>query len=203
MEIKVVLFDLDGVLVNACDWHYEALNRALRDTCGFIIERDEHVATFNGLPTRTKMDMLHQQGRLTPDQFEIIYTVKQKHAIDIIKDETSVDAVKQNLHRRLKERGISIGCVTNSIRETTELMLRNTGQLEFMDLVISNQDVNQPKPHGEGYIRAMITLGEQLERVLLVEDAPRGITAAESTGANVWKVRDADEVTWENIQRWL
>ena len=43
--IKAILFDLDGVLVDACDWHYLALNRALDEVVGFTISREDHVST--------------------------------------------------------------------------------------------------------------------------------------------------------------
>ncbi len=49
--IKCILYDLDGVLVDATEWHYESLNYALKDVAGFIIKRDEHISTFNGIPT--------------------------------------------------------------------------------------------------------------------------------------------------------
>ena len=61
-----ILYDLDGVLVNACDWHYEALNRALEMTSGIKISRDEHETEFNGLPTKTKLDLLVKQERIDP-----------------------------------------------------------------------------------------------------------------------------------------
>ena len=53
--IKAILYDLDGVLVDATEWHYESLNIALKEIAGFIIERSEHVSTFNGIPTKKKM----------------------------------------------------------------------------------------------------------------------------------------------------
>ena len=57
MKIKAVIFDLDGVLVDATEWHYEALNRAL-GLFGYNIARYEHLTTYNGLPTRKKLEML-------------------------------------------------------------------------------------------------------------------------------------------------
>ena len=57
--IKVILFDLDGVLVDACEWHYLALNRALKE-CGLSeISEQDHVKKFNGLPTRVKLKMMN------------------------------------------------------------------------------------------------------------------------------------------------
>ena len=60
--IKAILYDLDGVLVDATEWHYESLNAALKEVCGFIINRDEHISTFNGIPTMKKLEILNQQG---------------------------------------------------------------------------------------------------------------------------------------------
>src|SRR2546422_8444783 len=54
--IKAVLFDMDGVLIDAKEWHYESLNRAL-DLFGMAIDRDAHLATFDGLPTRRKLEI--------------------------------------------------------------------------------------------------------------------------------------------------
>ena len=55
--IKAILYDLDGVLVDATEWHYESLNSALKEICGFIINRDEHISTFNGIPTMKKLEI--------------------------------------------------------------------------------------------------------------------------------------------------
>ena len=56
-EIKAIVFDMDGVLIEAKDWHYEALNRALR-LFGYEISRYDHLVTYDGLPTSKKLEML-------------------------------------------------------------------------------------------------------------------------------------------------
>ena len=62
--IKAILYDLDGVLVDATEWHYESLNAALKEVCGFIINRDEHVSTFNGIPTIKKLEILQNSSNI-------------------------------------------------------------------------------------------------------------------------------------------
>ena len=52
--IKAIIFDMDGVLIDAKEWHYEALNNALQ-LFGYKISREDHLATFDGLPTREKL----------------------------------------------------------------------------------------------------------------------------------------------------
>ena len=56
-RIKAILFDMDGVLIDAKEWHYEALNQALK-LFGCEISRFDHVHTFDGLPTKDKLELL-------------------------------------------------------------------------------------------------------------------------------------------------
>jgi len=46
--VEAIFFDLDGVLVDACDWHYHSLNEALQDVVGYDISRERHENEFNG-----------------------------------------------------------------------------------------------------------------------------------------------------------
>jgi HAD superfamily hydrolase (TIGR01509 family) len=78
-------------------------------------------------------------------------------------------------------------------------MLEKTGQLRYMDFVISNEDVSSPKPSPEGYNIAIEKLNLQPKECMIVEDAPKGIEAAKQTGANVYEVSGYNEVTLENI----
>ena len=78
-------------------------------------------------------------------------------------------------------------------------MLEKTGQLQYMDFVISNEDVSSPKPSPEGYNIAIEKLTLQPKECMIVEDAPKGIEAAKQTGANVYEVSGYNEVTLDNI----
>lgn len=198
--IEAVLFDLDGVLVDACDWHYHALNEALEEIAGFKIERDEHESTFNGLPTYTKLHTLAVQGRVSPRDMNLIAELKQKKVKIVIAREAKHDAGKMSMHSMLKNDGLYIGCVTNSIRETTQMMLEKTGQISYMDVVVTNEDVSHPKPDPEGYIRAMAELGVSPDRVLIVEDSDKGYEAARESGGQVLRVRNATEVHWAKLR---
>lgn len=206
--MKAILYDLDGVLVDACQIHYQALNRALRESVFNIeISRSEHEANFNGLPTNQKLNKLFQARKIKPGgqgnpHWNFINSRKQKYTLDAIA-ELELDAQKVELHKEVKKIGLSIGCVTNSIRVSAETMLRNTGQLEFIDVLISNQDVSQGKPSPEGYFKAMEILQMVPHDCLIVEDSILGLEAARATGAAVLSVRNATEVTWPNMRTWV
>ena len=195
--IKAILYDLDGVLVDATEWHYESLNIALKEVAGFIIERNEHISTFNGIPTKKKMEILNEQNRLSLNLFQEVWDKKQEKTKEVIERSASIDQNKIRLHNNTKN--MKKACITNSIRETAMLMLEKTGQLEFMDFVISNEDVTEPKPSPEGYNLAMKRLKLEPHECMIVEDAPKGIEAAKSSGANVYEVNGFYDVTLENI----
>ncbi|KKU68819.1 MAG: HAD-superfamily hydrolase, subfamily IA, variant 3 [Parcubacteria group bacterium GW2011_GWA2_47_16] len=190
---KAILFDLDGVLVNMPDGHYEALNRALA-LFGVKIEREEHMRMFNGLPTRKKIEELEKAGRLPTGLKEFINAVKQKHTKEIIPKYCPPDYSKIILLQHLKNRGLKLACCTNSIRETTHLMLKSAHLFDFFDLIIGNDEVKNPKPHPETYLYTFEKLGVEPHECLIIEDAPPGIASARASGAFVIEVRGPEDV---------
>ena len=74
--IKLIIFDLDGVLVDARELHYESLNLALASIDKkYVIDRKEHLATYDGLSTTSKLNMLSEQKNL-PKSFNIFPRLK-------------------------------------------------------------------------------------------------------------------------------
>ena len=80
--IKTVLFDMDGVLIDATEWHYEALNESL-EIFGFTISRDEHQKRFNGMTTRSKLEILTVEKNLPRGLHKIISDIKQDRTLRI------------------------------------------------------------------------------------------------------------------------
>jgi beta-phosphoglucomutase len=200
---KLVIFDLDGVLVDACDWHRDALNEALLEVSNTSIEEKEHVSTFNGIPTRKKLEILIDQKRVKESDLERIYDLKQEKTIQIIQQKAQKRKEKIELITELKRRGFVVACFTNSIRETANLMLSKTGVLDLFELVVTNQDVSNPKPDPEGYVKVMKHFRASKEETCIIEDSPKGIEAAEQSGAQVIVVKNPDDVNLSLIERIL
>jgi len=190
----LVIFDLDGVLVDACEWHRIALNEALCEICNYEISMSDHVQEFNGIPTRIKLKKLINMGILPEEDLDTVYDTKQRKTIDIINREAKIRYEKIALINMLKSKNIRVGCFTNSIRETANLMLEKTGVLDLLDLVITNQDVENPKPHPEGYIAMLDHFNISPKNSIIVEDSPKGVEAAILSGCKVLVVRNSDEV---------
>lgn len=197
--IKVVIFDLDGVLVDARELHYEALNNAL-DKYGYMITRDEHLSTFDGLPTRKKLQMLTKLKGLPENLYSQISTEKQRQTIDIIDKEFTYDERMRSILRKLKADGYTLCVCSNSIRESTKMMLIRKGLMEFMDFFISSQDVKFPKPNPEMFLRAMTKLGVSPKECIVVEDSHHGRQAAFDSGAFLCAVENVNDVSYEKVR---
>ena len=198
-EIRAVVFDMDGVLIDAREWHYEALNEAL-ELFGFTIDRESHLTRFDGLPTRDKLKALSQEKGLPVELHGLINTVKQERTLRIAAARCFPQAHHLILLATLKRSGFKLGLATNSVRQTTEAMLTYAGLLDFFDVVVTNQDVAKGKPDPEIYEKAMQKLGVNPEEVLVVEDNPHGVAAATAAGAKVCIVSNPDEVHTETLR---
>jgi beta-phosphoglucomutase len=191
--IKAVLFDLDGVLVDAREWHYEALNEAL-SVFGYSITKQEHDSFYNGLPTRQKLKKLSEDKGFPESLHNLIYDIKQLQTQRRLYSLTRPSFDKQLMLRALKNSGLMIAVCSNSIRETVEVMLKNAMLDSYFDLMLSNQDVKKNKPDPEIYITAMDRLGVLPQETIIVEDAPHGVQAAKASGAQVIVVDNANDV---------
>lgn len=200
--ITAVLFDLDGVLVDAREWHWEALNRALR-LFGHEIAREEHLSTFDGLPTRKKLEYLNVHRNLPKGLLPLIGDLKQIYTKQLIAQNCFPLFNVEYAIARLKREGYKLGVCTNSIRETCGLMLDHSGLTQYFDVILTNQDCIHPKPAPDIYLTAMERLGVTPGQTLVVEDNAHGILAAEAAKARVLTVADPTEVTYRAIEERL
>ena len=198
--IKGVLFDMDGVLIDARDWHYEALNDVLA-LFGMPIDRDAHLATFDGLPTRRKLDMLSQSRGLPRGLHNFINTLKQNRTAEIATAQCRPIFQHRFALGQLKARGMRLAVCSNSVRQSVELMMRMSDLAGYLDLIISNEDVSKAKPDPEMYLTAMDRLGLRPEETLIVEDNDHGIAAARASGAHVMIVGSPEDVLLSTIDR--
>jgi len=191
--VKAILFDLDGVLVDMPEGHYEALNKAL-SYFGVEINKEEHQNYFNGLPTRKKIEELEGQNRLPSGLKELINSIKQRYTKEIIPKYCVPDYSKIILLKHLKRKGFKLACCSNSLKETLHLMLKSAQIFEYFDLIIGNDEISQPKPDPKIYLKTFEILKVKPEECIIVEDAPPGIAAAKQSGAVVYEVKGCQDV---------
>lgn len=197
-KIKAVIFDMDGVLIDAKDWHYEALNQAL-ELFGMQISRYDHLVTFDGLPTRKKLEMLSLERGLPKELHAFINQMKQQYTLEIVNHKCKPKFYHEYALSRLKNSGYNLAVCSNSVRNSVQTMLDKASLIDYMDFYISNQDVKKGKPDPEMYIKAIKRMGLTPNECMIVEDNDHGIMAAKASGAFVMEVETVEDVNYINI----
>lgn len=201
-EIRAVIFDMDGVLIDAKEWHYESLNAALKHF-GYEISRHDHLVTFDGLPTRDKLEMLTQERGLPRELHTFLNRLKQKYTVEFVNERLAPNFIHEFALSKLKERGLRLALASNSIRKTVDLMMEKAALTSYLEFSLSNEDVNKGKPDPEIYLKAMEKLGLQPKECVVVEDNPHGLEAAHASGAHVLQVSDVSKTNLENISEFI
>ena len=197
-KIKAVLFDMDGVLIEAKDWHYEALNRAL-GLFGYEITRAEHLSSYDGLPTKVKLKKLTLEKGLPVELHGFINEMKQQYTVGIIQNQCRPRFDHEYCLSKLRAMGYKIVVCSNSIRMTIEMMMQYARLDKYLDFIVSNQDVKNAKPDPEIYLTAMEKLGVTPDECLICEDNENGIKAAIASGGHLLKINTVDDVNWDNV----
>jgi len=199
--MKLIIFDLDGVLVETKEMHYDSLNDALsKIDSKYLITLDEHHNKFDGLPTNRKLQLLTLNKELPETYYKQIYDQKQKLTFEYIKKKINRDERLVNIFKELKDCGYLIYVASNAIRETVKLILYKTGLIEYVDYYLSNEDVKNSKPNSEIYLKCMIHAGVNPKETLIVEDSPRGIESAINSGANLLIVKNPNDLNIEKLK---
>ncbi len=199
-KIKAVIFDMDGVLVDAKDWHYEALNNAL-GLFGLGISRYDHLVTYDGLPTRKKLEMLSAESGLPSRLHDFINHMKQQYTMELICTQCKPIFFHEYALSKLKKDGYRLALASNSIRHTIEVMMERAELANYLDFFLSSEDVLIGKPDPEIYIKAIDKLGLDPKECLIIEDNENGKQAALGSGAWLMEVSSVEEVNYSNIMQ--
>ena len=193
---KLIVFDLDGVIVEAKNIHFESLNKALGPE--YAIKWDEHLSIYDGLKTNQKLDMLTELKGLPKSLHKSVWDSKQLYTLQSLRN-LKYDADLVTTMTMLSNEGFKLAVCSNSIRKTVLTVLSKLGIIEFFDLILSNEDVKNSKPHPEIYWKAISMMSCLPEETLIIEDSPYGLLAASRSKSHVLRVKDPKETTFINI----
>ena len=198
---KLVIFDLDGVLIDSKDYHYDAFNQALGDE--YAISREEHVTIYDGLPTRKKLEILTKKKGLPINLYDKIWNKKQEISLKIFSDKICKDYELMGYFQQLVNSGYKIAVASNSIRNTVKIILLRLGLLEFVDMYVSNEDVVRNKPFPAMYWKCMTALGALPKDTVIIEDSHIGRQGAIDSKCHLVTVnnrKDLDQTKIDRIQ---
>ncbi len=201
LMIRLAIFDLDGVLYDSKDFHFESLNSALSEISNdYIISKEEHLKIYDGLSTLRKLEILTETKNLDSKYYKQIWQKKQEITSDLI-GTIKLDKNLIRYMKKLKSNNIKIVCCSNSIESTVNSVLKNLGIIDYFDEVYSNEDVNNPKPHPEIYWLPMMKYSIHPNETVIIEDSPVGRLSAKMSGANTLFVNESKDLDDNFIDR--
>lgn len=195
---KAFIFDFDGVLVDTTDIQVRSIVRALGRN-GFDVRHPSDLdIVYSTITTKAKLIKFCDKGYINMDRVEGIYEDKKKIANELMLQMNPQHYFdKREMFDYLKEEGKKIAVVTNANGESTRMLLEHLGFMKYLDVLITNSDVVNAKPHPEPYVRALMKLariGCDIEECIIFEDSAVGLEAARATGASVHEVK-----SWKNV----
>jgi beta-phosphoglucomutase-like phosphatase (HAD superfamily)/dTDP-glucose pyrophosphorylase len=198
---NLVIFDLDGVLIDSREMHYEALNCALKNVNSkYIISREEHLSLYDGLPTSRKLSILTEKKNFPQEKYSQVWEDKQKATIEIF---SKLDNDYQLIlfFKKLKLEGYQIAVASNSIRNTVKIVLLKLGLLEFVDYYVSNEDVVRNKPFPEMYWKCMTVCNSLPKTTVIFEDSHIGRQGASDSGSHLISIENRNDLNEEKIKK--
>ena len=201
LTCPLIIFDLDGVLVDSKEAHEKALNLALQEISKEFTISQQEFEQLKGMNTKNILSILTQQKTLPKEKHLEIFHRKQELTKKIIL-EYQEDKEKQEMMKKLKTENHLLYCGSNTTFNTLKLILLKKGLIEYIDFFISCED-SKPKPNPDIYQYCISRSGYSPQQCLIVEDSEFGKQAAKGAGANLCEVKNSQETTYQRIQEEL
>ncbi len=200
--IKVIIFDLDGVLVDTKLIHFKALNLALKKFKISEIKYEDHVKIFDGLPTIKKLNLIAKKKKISKKNFSKIQKFKQKSTLKLLKESVVYNINTINLFKKLSKK-YKLAVATNAVKSTLDICLKNLKIKKYIDYKICNEEVKNSKPNPEIYFKIFMKFGIYPEESLILEDSHYGRQAATHSGGNLVPIQNLSEVNFKNVNHYI
>ena len=179
-QLRAVLWDLDGTLIDSMPYHWEAWNDVLQPL-GYHFSVESFAPTIGLRNAEIVTDFLKIDR--PPHEIEQIVLSKEEHYRALLRDRglTLLPGVEHWLST-LRAAGWRHAIVTSSPRRNVEAVLAATGLDRRVDTIVCAEDVINGKPHPEPFLLAADRLGAAPARCIVVEDSPLGLDAGRVAG---------------------
>ena len=199
--IELVIFDLDGTLVNSKEIHFKALNNSIEKFLGkeFKITKFQHLNKFDGLSTLQKLKLLKKEYGFSQEKFSQIAKEKEintKKMLSLIE----VNKSTINVLKYLKRKKIKVALCTNAKRYFLNYFINDLNYKKYFDYCSSNEDVKNKKPNPEQYLLTMAHFGISPLNTFIFEDSNHGVNAAINSCANYYIVKNYTELNLSIIK---
>ena len=179
-NVQGVIFDLDGVITDTAIYHYQAWEKIAKElNVEFNLQKNEE---FKGVSRKICLEKLLSWGNieLTNKEFEETLIRKNDYYKELLNNLTPdniLPGIKDAINK-LHKLGIKVALF--SVSKNTDAILEKLGISNIFDIKVTGNDVNNSKPHYEGYLLAADRMGLDPRLCMMVEDSEAGIKGAKN-----------------------
>jgi len=199
VAVGAILWDLDGVIVDSMEYHFEAFREVLTGRSGDLT-REEYFGELIGLPNDAILERL--LGPLAQDEVSHLkYAKEEAYRRRIVRNVRALPGALE-LVARASEAGVRQAIVSSTPRENIALILRSLQLADAFATFVGEEDVLRGKPNPEGFLLAADRVSIAPEACVVIEDAPEGIAAGKAAGMRcigVTTTRHADRLTQADL----
>lgn len=184
MQIKLLLIDFDGTLVDTRQANYRAYKSVLKEV-GYELDEDQYLSEYFGMRSGEFMRLLG----LT-DSYQIDSLRRKK--IEIYPEHFETVRLNQPLWdyaQEFRRNGGKVWIVSTGQTANIHNVMNYLNITNEVDGVMTGADVKNSKPSPECFLKAMTKEGATPQETLIFEDSVVGLRAAEDSGANFIKVK--------------
>lgn len=175
----MVIFDLDGVIVESEDAHIEAERQTFLKY--HVLVSVEELHRYTGTTAKAMFTALIAKYKLDTT-FEEINRQKEQILFRLLDQDAEPTRGVLSLIQKLKRKGIRLAVGSSSTRKLVDYVLKKLNIASMFDCVIAAEDVEHSKPNPEIFLRAATELGVKPDQCLVIEDSELGVEASKSAG---------------------
>ena len=183
-QMKIIIFDFDGVILDSENSHFIAFNEGLKNL-NINISEDEYYSKYISLDDRGVITNVVNDKNISVTNEEIDMIIKNKNDYfesRLIDNSKLFPGVEELIIQLSKNFVLCIGSGAN--RSEIIKTLKNNNIYDYFEIIVSANEVNNPKPNPETYNRVLdnINTDFNINEIIVIEDSPGGIEAAKSAG---------------------
>lgn len=193
--IKLVIFDLDGTLIDSKDIHFKALNLSLEKILGkkYKISKSQHLNIYDGLSTMQKLSLLQKEYKFSQKKLSKIAEEKEINTIKML-NSLKINENLLSVLKYLKKKNFKLALCTNAKKYFLNYFVNDLGYKKYFDYCSSNEDVKNKKPNPEQYLSTMAYFGISPLNTFIFEDSNHGVNAAINSCANYYIVKSYTDI---------
>jgi len=181
-DLKAIIFDLDGVIVDTARYHFIAW-RKLANDLGFDFDEHDN-EKLKGVSRVESLNLILKMGNVskTEEEKTMLAAHKNDHYQSLIAG-MNVSEILPGALELLKEiKNTDIYCVLGSASKNARRILEYVGLFDYFDEIVDGTNVSKAKPDPEVFTVGADALGIDYDSVVVIEDSLAGIQAANTAG---------------------